>query len=161
MSPSRSNSRTRRPRFSVIRWPLPSTTPIMPKARAASSRLGFPSNVASSSDVTRNAEVWCGSSALAKAELLVLDDFGLTPLSDQSKRDLLEILDDRYDRSSTIVTSQLPVDQWHAYLADPTLADAILDRLVHNGYRLALKGESMRKQKQIAPPKPAARPRNR
>lgn len=98
---------------------------------------------------------------LAKAELLVLDDFGLTPLSDQSKRDLLEILDDRYDRSSTIVTSQLPVDQWHAYLADPTLADAILDRLVHNGYRLALKGESMRKQKQIAPPKPAARGKNR
>ena len=98
---------------------------------------------------------------LAKAELLVLDDFGLVPLSDQSKRDLLEILDDRYDRSSTIVTSQLPVDQWHAFLADPTLADAILDRLVHNSYRLALKGESMRKQKQIAPPKPAARGKNR
>lgn len=98
---------------------------------------------------------------LAKAELLVLDDFGLTPLSDQSKRDLLEILDDRYDRSSTIVTSQLPVDQWHAYLADPTLADAILDRLVHNGYRLALKGESMRKQKTVAQTKPAARGKNR
>lgn len=98
---------------------------------------------------------------LAKAELLVLDDFGLTPLSEQTKRDLLEILDDRYDRSSTIVTSQLPVDQWHAHLADPTLADAILDRLVHNSYRLALKGESMRKQKQIAPPKPAARTRTR
>jgi len=98
---------------------------------------------------------------LAKAELLVLDDFGLNPLSEQSKRDLLEILDDRYDRSSTIVTSQLPVDQWHAYLADPTLADAILDRLVHNSYRLALKGESMRKQKQIAPPKTAPRSKNR
>lgn len=86
---------------------------------------------------------------LAKAELLVLDDFGLTPMSDQTKRDLLEILDDRYDRRSTIVTSQLPVDQWHAYLNDPTLADAILDRLVHNSYRLALKGESMRKQKTV------------
>lgn len=84
---------------------------------------------------------------LAKAELLVLDDFALTPLGDQTRRDLLEILDDRYDRRSTIVTSQLPVDQWHAYLNDPTLADAILDRLVHNAYRLALKGESMRKQK--------------
>lgn len=86
---------------------------------------------------------------LAKAELLVLDDFGLMPMSEQTKRDLLEILDDRYDRRSTIVTSQLPVDQWHAYLNDPTLADAILDRLVHNAYRLMLKGESMRKQKTV------------
>lgn len=86
---------------------------------------------------------------LAKADLLVLDDFGLTPLSEQSRRDLLEILDDRYDRRSTIVTSQLPVDQWHTYLNDPTLADAILDRLVHNAYRLALKGDSMRKQKSV------------
>lgn len=86
---------------------------------------------------------------LAKAELLVLDDFGLTPMSEQTKRDLLEILDDRYDRRSTIVTSQLPVDQWHTYLNDPTLADAILDRLVHNAYRLTLKGESMRKQKTV------------
>lgn len=86
---------------------------------------------------------------LAKAELLVLDDFGLTPVSEQTRRDLLEILDDRYDRRSTIVTSQLPVDQWHTYLNDPTLADAILDRLVHNAYRLTLKGESMRKQKTV------------
>lgn len=86
---------------------------------------------------------------LAKAELLVLDDFGLTPVSDQTKRDLLEILDDCYDRRSTIVTNQLPVDQWHTYLNDPTLADAILDRLVHNAYRLTLKGESMRKQKTV------------
>lgn len=86
---------------------------------------------------------------LAKVELLVLDDFGLTPMSEQTKRDLLEILDDRYDRRSTIVTSQLPVDQWHTYLNDPTLADAILDRLVHNAYRLTLKGESMRKQKTV------------
>jgi DNA replication protein DnaC len=86
---------------------------------------------------------------LAKAELLVLDDFGLTPMSEQTKRDLLEILDDRYDRRSTIVTSQLPVDQWHTYLNDPTLADAILDRVVHNSYRLALKGESMRKHRTV------------
>lgn len=85
----------------------------------------------------------------AKADLLVLDDFGLMPMSEQTKRDLLEILDDRYDRRSTIVTSQLPVDQWHTYLNDPTLADAILDRLVHNSYRLTLKGESMRKQKTV------------
>jgi DNA replication protein DnaC len=97
---------------------------------------------------------------LAKAELLVLDDFGLMPFSDQTKRDLLEILDDRYDRRSTIVTSQLPVDQWHTYLADPTLADAILDRLVHNSYRLTLKGESMRKQKTVET-KTAAKPKDR
>jgi len=84
---------------------------------------------------------------LAKADLLMLDDFGLAPLGEEVKRDLLEILDDRYDRRSTLITSQLPVDQWHTYLADPTLADAILDRLVHNSYRLALTGASMRKQK--------------
>jgi DNA replication protein DnaC len=84
---------------------------------------------------------------LAKADLLLIDDFGLAPLSDQTKRDLLEILDDRYDKQSTLITSQLPVDQWHTYLDEPTLADAILDRLVHNAYRLNLKGDSMRKHK--------------
>ena len=84
---------------------------------------------------------------IAKANLLVIDELGLTPLTEELKRDLLEILDDRYDRKSTLVTSQLPVDQWHAYLDDPTLADAILDRLVHNSYRLALSGASLRKQK--------------
>lgn len=97
---------------------------------------------------------------LAKADLLVLDDFALTPMGEQTRRDLLEILDDRYDRRSTIVTSQLPVDQWHGYLDDPTLADAILDRLVHNSYRLALKGESMRKQRTVNN-KPVARGRDR
>jgi len=86
---------------------------------------------------------------LAKVDLLLIDDFGLPPLAEQTKRDLLEILDDRYDRRSTILTSQLPVDQWHTFLADPTLADAILDRLVHNSYRLTLKGDSMRKHKTI------------
>src|SRR6185436_17462451 len=97
---------------------------------------------------------------LAKVDLLLLDDFGLTPLTEQTKRDLLEILDDRYDRRSTIVTSQLPVDQWHAFLADPTLADAILDRLVHNSYRLALKGDSMRKHKSLnSKPAPTGRTR--
>jgi DNA replication protein DnaC len=87
---------------------------------------------------------------LAKADLLILDDFGLAPLPDPIRRDLLEILDDRYDRRSTLITSQLPVEQWHTYLEDPTLADAILDRLIHNSYRLALKGDSMRKQKTTA-----------
>lgn len=84
---------------------------------------------------------------IAKADLLIIDDFGLAPLADQVRRDLLEILDDRYDRRSTLITSQIPVEQWHAYLQDPTIADAILDRLIHNSYRLALRGESMRKQK--------------
>lgn len=78
----------------------------------------------------------------------MLDDFGLVPLTDTHQRDLLELLDDRYDRAATIVTSQLPVDRWHAYLDDPTLADAILDRLVHNAYRIVLKGESMRARRQ-------------
>jgi DNA replication protein DnaC len=72
---------------------------------------------------------------------------GLAPMSEDVKRDLPEILDDRCDGRSTLITSQLPVDQWHAHLADPTLADAILDRLVHNSYRLSLTGVSMRKQK--------------
>lgn len=83
--------------------------------------------------------------ALAKTDLLVLDDWGLAPLAADQRRDLLELLDDRHARRSTLVTSQLPVDHWHAYLGDPTLADAILDRLVHNAYRLHLKGDSLRK----------------
>ncbi|HLS57245.1 MAG TPA: IS21-like element helper ATPase IstB [Zeimonas sp.] len=84
---------------------------------------------------------------LAKVDLIMIDDFGLTPLADENVRDLLEILDDRYDRRSTLITSQLPIDQWHAYLGDRTVADAILDRLVHNSYRLTLKGESMRRRR--------------
>lgn|SRR5438309_209313 len=84
---------------------------------------------------------------LAKFQLLILDDFGLTPLADEIKRDLLEIIDDRFDKTATLVTSQLPVSKWHEYLAEPTLADAILDRIVHNAYKIELKGESMRKKK--------------
>jgi len=94
---------------------------------------------------------------LAKADLLVIDDFGLNPLADETVRDLLEILDDRYDKNSTLITSQLPVDQWHAYLGDRTVADAILDRLVHNSYRVALKGESMRKRKTAPPATPSSK----
>jgi len=80
-----------------------------------------------------------------KADLIILDDWGLMPMNDETRRDILEILDDRHNRRSTIVTSQLPVERWHDYIGEPTLADAILDRLVHNGYRLNLTGESMRK----------------
>jgi DNA replication protein DnaC len=84
---------------------------------------------------------------LAKTDLLVLDDFGLSPLNQEQRHDLLEILEDRHNIRSTIVTSQLPEDHWHEQIGDPTLADAILDRLVHAAYRIQLKGESMRKQK--------------
>ena len=82
---------------------------------------------------------------LAKADLLLLDDWGLAPLADIERRDLLEVLEDRYGRRATLVTSQLPIEHWHEYLASPTLADAILDRLVHGAHKLILKGGSMRK----------------
>ena len=85
--------------------------------------------------------------ALSRFDLLVLDDWGLAPLTDPSRRDLLELLDDRYDRRATLVASQLPVEHWHESLADPTLADAILDRLGHNAHRIALHGESLRKRR--------------
>ena len=83
--------------------------------------------------------------SLAKTAVLVIDDWGMSKLSAENRRDLLEIVEDRHGLRSTIVTSQLPVEKWHAIIADPTLADAILDRLVHNAYQLNLKGESMRK----------------
>jgi DNA replication protein DnaC len=82
---------------------------------------------------------------IARVELLILDDWGLTTLTQDQARDLLEIVDDRHNRGSTIVTSQLPVDHWHEAIPNPTIADAILDRLVHNAHRLALNGDSMRK----------------
>ncbi len=83
---------------------------------------------------------------LASVDLIVLDDFGLAAFNDEQRRDLLEILEDRYQRKSTLVTSQFPVEQWHDLLGDPTLADAILDRLIHHAYRLQLKGDSLRKK---------------
>lgn len=84
---------------------------------------------------------------LARHDVLVLDDLGVGRLTDAQRHDLLEVLDDRYDRSATVVTSQLPVAKWHEWIGDPTLADAILDRLVHNAYKLTLKGPSRRKTK--------------
>jgi DNA replication protein DnaC len=89
---------------------------------------------------------------LGRVQLLILDDWGLSVLTGSERRDLLEILDDRHGRSSTIVTSQVPVDAWHDLIGDPTLGDAILDRLVHNAHRLQLAGESMRKQNARARP---------
>lgn len=87
--------------------------------------------------------------ALAKVDLLVLDDYGLSPLGAEQRYDLLDILEDRHQMKSTLVTSQLPHEHWHEQIGDPTLADAILDRLIHNAHKIQLRGEggSMRKQK--------------
>lgn len=84
---------------------------------------------------------------ISKSQVLILDDWGVSPMNDTYRRDLLEILDDRHQHSSTIVTSQLPLKYWHDFIGDPTLADAILDRLIHNSHKIELKGESMRKKK--------------
>jgi DNA replication protein DnaC len=82
---------------------------------------------------------------VAKLSLLILDDWGLAPMTDANRRDLLEIIDDRYHRSSTLITSQLPVQDWHDSIGDATLGDAILDRLIHNSHRIEVQGPSMRK----------------
>ena len=84
---------------------------------------------------------------LTKVDLLILDDWGPDRLSANHRRDLMEIVEDRYGRGSTLITSQLPIETWHEVIGEPTFADAILDRLVHNAYRLALDGASMRKIK--------------
>lgn len=83
---------------------------------------------------------------IAKHELLILDDLGIGQITEAQRHDLLELLDDRYRHTATLVTSQLPIAQWHAWIGDPTLADAILDRLVHNAHKLTLKGPSRRKE---------------
>ena len=85
-------------------------------------------------------------SALAKTDLLILDDWGLAPLNQAERNDLLEVIDDRVGSRATLITSQLPIEHWHAYLNDPTLADAILDRVLHAAHKIALTGESLRKQ---------------
>jgi DNA replication protein DnaC len=87
--------------------------------------------------------------ALARIDLLILDDWLLAPLEGYERRDLLELMDDRYDKRSVIVCTQLPIEKWHAAIGDPTLADAICDRLVHSAYQLPMEGESMRKAKGI------------
>lgn len=84
--------------------------------------------------------------AYAKIDLLVIDDWGLTVLTDEQRRDLLEILEDRHDLRSTVIASQVPIEKWHTVIGDPTLGDAILDRLVHNAHKLVLKGDSLRKK---------------
>lgn len=89
-----------------------------------------------------------------RCDLLILDDWGITPMSSESCRDVLEILEDRYQKGSTVITSQMPFNDWHKTMKSPTLADAILDRLFHNAYRIALKGDSMRRSR--VTPKPSS-----
>ena len=83
--------------------------------------------------------------AYARIDLLVIDDWGLATLTQEQRQDLLEIMDDRHDLRSTLIASQIPVEKWHSVIGDPTLGDAILDRLVHNAHKLVLKGDSLRK----------------
>lgn len=87
---------------------------------------------------------WIGE--LAKCDILLIDDFGAAAFTDENRRDFLDIIDDRYNKKSTIITSQFPIKNWHEVIGDKTLADAILDRLVHNSYQIELRGESMRKR---------------
>lgn len=85
---------------------------------------------------------------LTRIDTLILDDWGMTPLDQAARHDLLVVIDDRSIGKSTLITSQLSIDHWHAWLNDPTVADAILDRLVHRGHRIASRGDSLRKQPQ-------------
>ena len=91
---------------------------------------------------------------LGKVRLLILDDWGLEAFASEQRRDLLEIVEERYGRGATLITSQIPVDRWHDIIGEPTIADAILDRIVHNAHRLKLKGDSLRRK--LAAPQPAA-----
>jgi DNA replication protein DnaC len=94
---------------------------------------------------------------LSRIDVLVLDDFLLNPMTDVERRDLLEVIEDRYDRTSTVITTQVPTKTWHDALADPTIADAICDRLVHNAHILKLGGPSIRRKKALQPdPQPSA-----
>jgi DNA replication protein DnaC len=88
--------------------------------------------------------------SLIGVQLLILDDWGLEPLDAGARHDLYEILEERYGRRSTILTSQIPVDKWHAFIGDPTYADAILDRLIHNAHRIDLAGDSLRRRRSLA-----------
>ena len=89
--------------------------------------------------------------ALGRVKLLILDDWGPETLSPDQARDLLEIVEDRYDAGSILLTSQVPIDRWHDIVGNPTLADAILDRVIHNAYKIELTGESMRKRRMLEP----------
>lgn len=94
---------------------------------------------------------------LAKTQVLILDDFALEPLGAPQRRDLLELVEDRYKSGSTILTSQLDTGDWHAVIGDPTVADSILDRLVHNAHKVKLGGESIRKTQGLTNAKKATK----
>ncbi|MDP2731034.1 MAG: IS21-like element helper ATPase IstB [Dehalococcoidales bacterium] len=83
---------------------------------------------------------------LSRVQLLIIDDFLITPLTDWERRDLLEVIEDRYQAGATVITSQCPINDWHPNIGDPTLADAICDRLLHNAYKVVLKGDSLRRR---------------
>jgi len=89
--------------------------------------------------------------AIARKDLLVIDDFGLSILNDEQRHDLLEIVEDRYERRSTLIAGQVPIDDWHKTIGEPTIADAILDRLVHNAYKLKLKAKKSMRDKSDQP----------
>lgn len=89
---------------------------------------------------------------LLKTDLLILDDWGIQPLTRHQRNDLMEVIEDRHDRRSTLIASQLPIENWHDYIGEATLADAILDRLLHGSHRLNLTGESMRKERSTIDP---------
>jgi DNA replication protein DnaC len=89
---------------------------------------------------------------LSRIDVLVIDDWAMAPMSEAERRDFWEICEDRYQTHSTLLTSQLPVARWHEQIGDPTAADGILDRLVHNAHRIDMRGESMRKKRSIKPP---------
>ena len=86
---------------------------------------------------------------MEKQELLIIDDFGIQPLDQQSRTILMEIIEDRHGKRSTLITSQVPVNKWHEVIGEQTIADAILDRIIHDAHRLELKGESLRKKRSI------------
>jgi DNA replication protein DnaC len=86
---------------------------------------------------------------LSRIDVLVIDDWAMAPLSEAERREVWEICEDRYQTRSTILTSQLPVSRWHEQIGDPTIADGILDRLVHNAHRIEMRGESMRKKRNL------------
>jgi DNA replication protein DnaC len=88
---------------------------------------------------------------LERTRLLIIDDWGPEPLTADQRRDLLEIVDDRYEKGSLLITSQVPVGRWHEVIGDPTIGDAILDRVVHRAHRLELKGPSLRKRQAVSP----------
>ena len=97
--------------------------------------------------------------SIAKTNLLVIDDFAISAIGPRERTDLLELLDDRVGVRSTLITSQLPIENWHDYIGDPTLADAILDRLLHSAHKIHLEGESMRKRAATAQPNIASKPK--